>query len=164
MTDGEEKWDDRIEEFHDRPVRTTAKAVSRGWIIVLLVIALVIGTGVILWTGRVATSDIKGQGDAVITKNEARNRINAQENFETLFADIQSADKIVGISAEALAQDPTNTKLSTELMGQKQFCVDLIGKYNAAARKFTQADFRAADLPDVIDETQTETDCKENAR
>lgn len=159
---GEEQWDDRIDEFHDRPVRTSVKAVSRGSIVLATVIVFVALMGAGVWAIRVATSDVKGRGDSEIIKNDARNRIRAQEGFEDKFAGIEAADKNIQITADALKARPGDVKLQTELNGQKMICNDLVGQYDAAARKFTQEEFRAADLPLKIDGTLVTTDCKEN--
>jgi hypothetical protein len=157
-------WEERLDDFEAKPTRTTAKWTVRGWVIVVLVIALAAVTTAVLWGLRVATSDVKGQGDAEIIKNEARNRIRAQEGFEKLYADIQAADRNLTTTASALRAKPTgDLKLETELLGQKHYCAGLVADYNAKARSFTQQDFRAADLPQKIDQsTATEdTDCEE---
>lgn len=153
-------WDEREDDFEYKPVRQTAKGI--GWTGVLVVVALVVfgGIGIVLWLGRVGTSDIKGQGDAEITKNAAANRIRAQEGFLDKWNAIITADKNLTLTAEQLVKNPTSVKLQTELTGQQMVCNDAVGVYNAAAKKFTQQEFKDADLPDKIDETKTETDCK----
>jgi hypothetical protein len=143
-------------------VRATIWGISRGWFIGIVIIALVMMTSAGLWALGVFTSDIKGQGDAEKIKNSASNRIRSQEGFEDLFQEIIAADKNINISAEALELDPNDLRSKVELPGQKQYCNDLVGQYNAKARKFSQEEFRAADLPAQIDETYAQTDCKEN--
>lgn len=157
-------WDEREDDFEYKPVRQSAKGII--WIGVLVVVALIVfgGIGVLLWGTKVGTSDIKGQGDAEITKNEAGNRIRAQEGFLDKFNAIITADKNLTLTAEALKSQPDSVKLQTELTGQKMICNDAVGAYNSAARKFTQQEFRDADLPDKIDETKSETDCKETMK
>lgn len=157
-----DEWDDRVDDFNRKPLRTTAKGISRGWLIVILVIVLVLVTGGLIWFVRVVTSDTKGAGDAQIVKNEAGNRIRAQEGFEDRFQAILTADKNLTATAEALLKDPGNQKLSTELTGQKMVCNDTVGRYNADARKFSKEDFRAADLPAEIDPNDPAMNCKEN--
>lgn len=154
-------WDDREEDFEYKPVRQTAKGI--GWLGVLTVVAIVVfgGIGIAVWGFGVGTSDIKGRGDAEIIKNDARNRIRAQEGFEGMWNAVLTADKNLTLTAEALKGQPDSVKLKTELTGQKMICNDAVGAYNAAARKFTQEEFRAADLPVQIDDTKSETDCKE---
>lgn len=161
-------WDGRAANFEAKPVRTSISASARVAIVLTVVIVLALAIGGLIWGLRVGTSDVKGQGDAVITKNEAGNRIRAQEGFEQKFANIKSADQNINVTAEALKSDPDSLKLKTELLGQKQACNALVGAYNAASRKFTQADFRAADLPFELNvdaaTTMPETDCKENSK
>lgn len=157
-----DEWDERERKFAEKPVRTTMSATFRIWLIVILVVVLGGLTSAGIWFLKVGTSDIKGAGDAEIVKNEAGNRIRAQEGFEKYFQAILAADQTINLTAESLKADPNNLKLKTELMGQKQACVGLVGQYNAKSRSFTQADFRAADLPYEIDTINPQTDCKEN--
>lgn len=157
-------WDGRYDEFSEKPTRTTAKWTARAWVIVGLVLVLALATGAVIWGLQVATSDVKGRGDAEIIKNEARNRIRAQEGFEKLYQDVIAADKNINVTAESLKLDPASVKLKTELGGQKQFCNDLVGRYNAKARSFTQEDFRAADLPPELTGSDPALDCKENVK
>ncbi len=159
------EWDDREIEFEEKPTRTTAKWVVRGWVIVVIVIALGLVTGAVVWGLRVGTSDVKGRGDAEIMKNDARNRIRAQEGFEKLFADLKIADQQLNVTADLLRTKPGgDLKLETELLGQKHFCLGLVSEYNAKARSFSQQDFRDAELPREIDQSAESTDCKETAK
>lgn len=162
-SDRYDPWRDRADSFTERPVRTTIGGVLRGWIILLVIVLLAGLTGIVLWLFGVWSSDIKGQGDAVKIKNEASNRIRAQEGFETLYRDIQAADRFVVITSETLKSTtgPDSSRLRVELNGQRQYCTQLVSQYNAKARKFTQQDFRAADLPPVIDDSDIKTDCNE---
>lgn len=160
--DEDDHWAERRRDFDVKPTRTTAKWTARAWLIVALLVALAVATGAAIWALRVATSDVKGRGDAEIIKNEARNRIRAQEGFEALYQDIIAADKVINTTADALELDPASTRLKTELLGQKQYCVDLTGQYDAKARSFTQEEFRAADLPAQVNSTDPTTDCREN--
>lgn len=161
-------WDDRLDKFEERPVRTAASGAVRTGVVVGVVIAVVVALSALVWGFRVSTSDIKGQGDAEIVKNEVGNRIRAQEGFEQKYASIKSADQNINVTAEALKADPDSAKLKVELLGQKQACNQQVGAYNAASRKFTQAEFRAADLPFELNvdaaTTFPETDCKENSK
>lgn len=149
-------------------MRTAISGTVRTGVVVGVVIAVALVLGGVFWALKVATSDVKGQGDAVIVKNEVANRIRAQEGFEQKFANIRSADQNINLTAEALKAEPSSVKLKTELLGQKQNCNAQVAAYNAASRKFTQADFRAADLPFELNvdaaTTKPETDCKENSK
>jgi hypothetical protein len=160
----DDEWDDRVGRFNRKPVRTAAQAFTQLWIIILLMIVLSGLTGGGIWFFKVVLSDTKGAGDAEIIKNEARNRIRAQEGFEDKFAAIVTADKNLTLTADALAREPSSQKLSVELIGQKMICNDAVGRYNADARKFSKEDFKSADLPDQVDDTDPATDCKENAK
>lgn len=157
-------WDDLADDFERKPTRTTAKWTVRAWLIIGLCVVLAGVLGVAIWAFTVATSDVKGRGDAEIIKYDARNRIRAQEGFEKLFTDIQAADRNLNVTAQALKLKPNgDVKLETELLGQKHYCAGLVAEYDAKARSFTQEDFRAADLPVKIDATDASTDCRENA-
>lgn len=158
-------WDDRIDEFEEKPTRTTIKWTARIWVVVVVIAVLgaVLGGG--FWLLKVATSDVKGQGDAEVVKNEAANRIRAQEGFWVRYEGIVQADRNLNLTAEALRAKPGDLKLETELIGQKMICNDLVGQYNAAAQKFTQREFRDAELPHQIDDTSPPAiDCKENGK
>lgn len=159
--DDDDHWGERERDFDRKPVRQTAKGI--GWAGALTVAAILVfgGIGVIVWAFKVGTSDLKGRGDAEVVKNDARNRIRAQEGFEKLFADVQAADRNLTVTAEALARKPGDLKLETELLGQRHYCAGLVADYDAKARSFSQQDFRAADLPAKIDSTDGTTDCKE---
>lgn len=160
--DGDDHWGERRAEFDRKPTRVAAKWTVRAWLITSLAIALAIVTGVIIWGLRVGASDVKGRGDAEIIKNDARNRIRAQEGFEKLFANIQTADRNLTTTAELLKSKPNgDLKLETELLGQKHHCAGLVAEYDAKARSFTQEDFRAADLPGKISSADPTTDCEE---
>jgi hypothetical protein len=118
-------------------------------------IIAVIGISVGIWYVRVATSDTAGAGNAVINKNNEINRVNAQERFESLYAEIVAADRKIDVAAEA-----TGDTAEANLTGIKNYCLGVVGDYNAEARKFSAADFRAVDLPAQIDNSDPSTDCE----
>lgn len=157
-------WDEREEDLEYKPVRQSTKGIV--WAGVLIGVMMFVGgvLGVLHWGFGVFTSDIKGRGDAEVIKNDARNRIRAQEGFWTRHQGIVQADKNLTLTAEQLAKTPDSGKLQTELTGQKMICNDLVGQYNAASHKFTQQEFRDAELPFEIDSTDPATDCKENSK
>lgn len=158
-------WEDRYDDFEAKPTRAAIKWTTRAWVIVTVVVALGLVLGAGIWALNVGTSDVKGQGDAEIIKNEARNRINAQEDFEKLFAELKAADQRIDVTASALKLKPGgDLKLETELLGQKHYCLGLVSEYNAKARSFSQQDFKAADLPHEIDQAAPETDCEESKK
>lgn len=150
-----EKWYDS-----DNPSKVARGA---GWRIGVAVIAVMIFVGLIgavVWGIGVLTSDVAGQGNAVKKKNDAVNRIAAQEGFEQDYADIKAADQKVAIAKEALDASPDDYTVKVNYTGTRTACVTFVNDYNARARKFTQQDFRAADLPYQIDELDPATDCK----
>lgn len=148
------KWYDS-----DNPSTVVRGATWRAgvWIAVLLLFIGLIGVGV--WGFKVATSDAKGRGDATMTKNSSTNRISAQERFEDLYADIKATDAKIGPAKQAVKTDPSTIN-TTNLAGLVNYCLDVVGDYNAEARKYTSADFRAIDLPAEINGFDTATDCK----
>lgn len=158
-----DRWEDCERKFTERPVRTGIIGSALVWVWVATLIVLVGLISIGLWAFGVFTSDVKGQGDALKIRNEAANRIRAQEGFETLYHDIQASDRIIVISSETLktANGADASRVRTELTGQKQYCTQLVGQYNAKARQFRSEDFRAADLPSEINQLDTRTDCKE---
>lgn len=121
-------------------------------------IALVVGTYVV----AVAVSGPKGVGDAIIKKNSAENWTAAQARFEDLYAGIEAADaKIALAAANVEAAVPDAKTAQQTYTGLVSGCLDLVGDYNADARKFLAEDFRASDLPAQIDGLNPTTDCKE---
>lgn len=127
--------------------------------VLLLVFMLIIGG---LWWGfKVATSDIKGQGDAVRTKNSAVNRIAAQERFEVMYADVKASDQRLDVLAADKAADPADKVAARTYSGAVAYCITVRNEYNAEARKYTAEQFRASDLPASLDSLSSETDCKE---
>ncbi len=129
-------------------------AMSAGWRIALWVIAITLFLGFLsvgTWWFQVATSDIKGQGDATRTVNSGDNRLAQQEFFERTYADIKAADKNLDVPGNEIEQ-----------AGRVLYCNDLVATYNAAARSQRAEKFRAVDLPPQIDTLDPTTDCKEN--
>lgn len=139
---------------------TVARGATWRVVVWVLAIMLVVGlVGVAVWGFRVATSDVKGQGDATITKNSSTNRIAAQERFEDLYADIKATDAKIAPAKQVFKANPTTVN-QTNYTGLVNYCLDVVGDYNAEARKFTSADFRAIDLPAQISDMDESTDCK----
>ncbi len=136
---------------------------SARWIIAIILFIGAITIGI--WFFNVATSDIRGAGDAEQTKNSSTNRIAQQEAFQELYNEILSADKRVDLAKQNLDSgngDPRT--LQTEYSGAQQYCLDVTSDYNAKANSFRAEDFRDTELPARIDATNPTTDCKENVR
>lgn len=130
-----------------------------GWVIAILVIVALIGAA--FWGISVLTSAPKGIGDAVVKKNSSSNWTAAQARFEDMFQDVLATDKKITVAATALALDPDDKTLQANFTGTTNYCISVVGDYNAEARKFLSQEFRAADLPDQIDDRDSATDCKE---
>lgn len=131
--------------------------------IVLLSLASFLGLVLISWAGwaiGVAASGPKGQGDAIKTKNSSQNWTAAQARFEDQHQAIISADEKIAIHEAALAADPKNPTLQTNLTGVTTACISAVADYNAESRKFLSEDFKSADLPYQIDKSDPATDCK----
>ena len=142
----------------------SAVARSVGWraaVGVLGILALVAVIGAVWWGVKVATSDVKGQGDALQTKNSGTNRIRAQEEFVQTYQDVLAADQRVDVMWKAAQANPTTVN-TTNYTGAVNFCIQAVADYNALSEKYTSADYRPADLPAQIDSLHPATDCKES--
>lgn len=127
--------------------------LSARWIVAIIAFVLLIGG--VVWGVTVLLAPVKGEGDKRIIKHDATNMIAAQERFEDLYQDILSTDRKIQVAKEAKGDTAV-----TNLQGLQSYCLGVVGEYNAAARKYTQEDFRSVDLPKEIDNTNTEMDCK----
>lgn len=153
------KWYDS-----DNPSTVVRGATWRGMIWVFIIVVFFGLLGAVLWGFGVLASPIKGQGDAFKTKESGTNRISAQERFEDLYADLIATDRKLDAAADALMADKESQIARTNYDGLTNYCLDLVGDYNAEARKYTSADFKAIDLPDQIDNLNPATDCLANTK
>ena len=135
-----------------------------GWWVLIVIVAIALTAGI--WGLQVATSGVKGQGDAQIQKNSAENWIKAQARFEQNYAEVKAADVKITNTYKMWQDDPTDKTAKQTYTGLQSYCLSVVAAYNADARSYLSEDFRSADLPDQI---QTEgpsankaTDCKEN--
>lgn len=147
---------DEWREF-DRDSRRAGTRIGL-WTILVLLFCLVIG--VLFWGFRVATSDVKGKGDSVIIKNDAKNRIAAQEAYVAAYNEVKRADRQLDILAAA-QKDSAAAK--TRYTGGVSYCMSVVADYNALGDKYRSADFIPQGYPIVIDDTDPATDCQENA-
>lgn len=131
-----------------------------GWWLIMILVACAVG--VAIWGISVAVSGVKGQGDAQIQKNSAPNWTQAQADFERTYASIKAQDKNITIAWGELQADPKSQVKQINYSGLVRNCNDTVANYNAKAREFLAKDFRSADLPQQIDDTDPSTDCKEN--
>lgn len=132
------------------------------WIIVFVVMAAVL-TG-IGWGIKVATSDVKGAGDATVKINSGENRIASQEAFEELYTKIQAYDKNLDQAARDKAEHPGDDFFATNYSGIVKMCNDAVQQYNADARKVSRAKWLTKDLPFEIDQGDIRFDCKETGK
>lgn len=130
----------------------------------LAVVAVIALIAVGIWLIKVQTAGVRGEGNAIQSREAAPNRIEAQEQFHQRYQEILAADRNIGAAKIALDAEPANPNRKTEYQGLVTFCNDLVGRYNADARAFTREQFRDADLPAQIDLINPETDCKEPTR
>lgn len=147
----------------DNPTRVARGASWRGaiWVLALVLFFGLVGAGT--WAVKVGVSDVKGRGDVVRKTNDADNRIFAQQKFEDRYQDILASDRKLDQAAADKAADPKG-EAATRYTGLVNYCLSEVGRYNADARKITQAPFLAADLPVQIDTTNAATDCKESSK
>lgn len=159
------------QKFENNPIRTSLWVVTG---IFLFLLVLIWSITAVVFGLRVATAGIVGRGEAHIIKESAPNRIIQQAGFEQKFADIQKFDVQVKEAGAAIADwDKANAGkpdnaigtlaqqrkyLVDVLTGLKQQCQTTVANYNADARKYLAADFRAADLPESI---SLDKHCKE---
>jgi hypothetical protein len=145
----------------DNPTKVARGAAWRVGVFVLIFIGFFALISVLIWGFRVVTSDVKGQGNAVIIKNDAVNRIAQQERFEQLFADVKAADLKIAVAAAAVTLNPLDKTAQQTYTGTINFCIQISADYDALARKYSAEDFRSVDLPEQIDRFDSSTDCKE---
>lgn len=137
-----------LERDDRREVRKGAFYVLR-WVLAIILVVTLIGWA--LWALGVATSDIRGRGEAVKTKHSSTNRIAAQERFEDMAADITAANQRIATTAAAAKANPDDYTARVNATGAITYCQQAVAQYNAEARKYTAAQFRAADLPASFD-------------
>lgn len=132
------------------------------WVVAVIILVVVVSAA--LWAAGVFSAGTKGAGEAHKTNQSAPNRIAKQELFESLYADIQTADKRIDTMAAALKLAPVNTEAQVRYTGAVTYCQQIVGQYNAEARKFSSFDWRDNQLPSSIDQTKPEFDCKETGK
>ena len=145
------------------PTTVVRGATWRGWIWVISAVVMVALISGGIWAFKVATSEVRGAGDATIEINSGKNQIQSQELFEEMYAKILEYDKNLDVAAAALARTPSSFN-QTNYDGLAMTCNAAVEQYDAEARKVGSAKWRAADLPYEIDTASPETDCKENVR
>lgn len=153
-------WRDDIREGN-------AIARSISWRAAIWIVATIIGIGAIgggIWAVKVATSDVRGAGDATRITNDGRNRINAQEWFHGQYAQIRTADRNLDQAARIAAAKPGDDIAQTNYTGLMNRCVEMVNNYNAEAMKMSRGKWLDPALPFQIDNNDATTDCKENTK
>lgn len=117
----------------------------------------------ITWGIKVATSEVKGAGDATVKINSGDNRIAAQETFEKLYAQIQAYDKNLDQAAADKAAHAGDAWYAENYSGLVMQCNNAVFQYNADARSVSRAKWLSEDLPYEIDQKDPRFDCKENS-
>ena len=108
----------------------------------------------------------KGQLEAREQIQSGDNRIQKQELFETLFADVEAYDDQINVTAQTLTQSEASGNQKDIsfyrqiLNGQMNQCIDATQQYNAEARFVSAEQFRSVDLPPEIPSTYVDYDCK----
>lgn len=111
------------------------------------VLVLVFG----IYALTVALSGPKGQGDAIIKKNSAQNWTQAQQDFERIYADVESTKSKIILADEAAKSDPMDQVKYTNAEGLKSYCLSQVADYNAKSRSYLTEDFKSIDLPAKLD-------------
>jgi hypothetical protein len=131
--------------------------------IVWTIIAVFVGAILLSWAAfavSVATSGPKGIGDGIKQKNSASNWIAAQKEFHNRYEEIIALDKDLTGHRAALDADPDNKILQTNVMGVTSRCNGAVADYNADSASYLMEEFKSAELPYRIDESDPATDCK----
>lgn len=136
----------RVMRTRDRGVSTALTCLA----VATVAIVVIVGA----WLLSVALSDPVGRGEAVKEKNTSTNRIFAQQRFEQLNADVDATRAKITAAEKVRASSP---EAETRYQGLVSYCASVVADYNAAARSYTQQDFRAADLPASLNPT---ADCE----
>lgn len=127
------------------------------WIAIAFIFFALLGGGI--WGFKVLTSDVKGKGNSVIIKNDARNRIQAQEEYVRLMNEVKRADRQLDILSQMQKDSPL---ANTRYVGGVSYCMSVVSDYNALGDKYRSADFIPPGYPKVISDLDPTTDCKEN--
>jgi hypothetical protein len=139
-----------------------AVRATRRWIIGGVVGLLLLSAGG--WALGVALSGPHGRGEQIKQINRAENRTFAQEQFHQLLQDIKGYDQQIGVQQAALeahtAQDGERDRLAQVVAGLKTQCISTTQQYNAEAQKISKRQFLDAGLPEQINSSDPETDCK----
>ncbi len=133
--------------------KEAAKGIGTGAIYVIVIGVVLAIIGGVFFTMNVLLAPAKGAGGVIIKNNSAENRIEKQEEFEKLFATVETNKSLVGQHTKNVAANPDDKTAKQTLLGVQSACVASVEKYNAEARKVTSMDWKAADLPESLTQT-----------
>jgi hypothetical protein len=137
-----------------------AKGIAWGWLLLIVVIVIAVVTSAGMWIFGVATSGIKGQGDAVKINNSAENWTAKQAFFHEKYEAVKVADQKIGMYAKTAAANPTDRTAATNLEGMTSQCLNYVAEYNAESAKVLSRDWKDPELPTTINTSNPATDCK----
>lgn len=143
----------------DTGTMSAAKLIA----ICVAVVVVIIGVPLAIWSFRVATSDIKGQGDSTIQVNDANNRLAQERVFNELYTGIQAKDANIQGLADRAAKDPTSDKAQEDFAGTQMICRSDVAKYNSMVSAPQSAKWLPAGLPSVLGQDPA-TDCEPNVK
>lgn len=126
------------------------------WIGVFVLVCAVIG--VTTWYFKVATSAVKGAGDATVQVNSAANRLQAQDKYNKLYTGIQAADANLDTFADTYRLSPTEKNL-TDLSGATAICRKNVADYNQMATNALTKQWIPVEMPSMVG-SDPATDCK----
>lgn len=135
------------------------KGIGAGWLLVIILGVIGVITSAIFWGIGVATSGVKGQGDAIKINNSAENWTAKQAFFEDKYQAAITADAKIALFQKAVDANPKDRTAQDNLTGITSQCMNYVAEYNAESNKFLSQDWKSADLPTKLGLTPN-TDCK----
>lgn len=144
------------------PTDQQAWSAGKKWLIFGFIGVLLLSVGG--WALGVALSGPAGRGEQIKQINRAENRTFAQEQFVQLLNDVKAYDQQIGVQQAALdahqAAGTERDRLAQVVAGLKTQCISTTQQYNAEAGKISKRQFLEANLPEQINSSDPETDCK----
>jgi len=131
----------------DNPTTVVRGFSWRAGVWIALAVIFFAALGGLIWVLGVASSPVKGAGDAFKQQQSGTNRIAQQAFFEDTYADFESTVAKIQPAKDALKRDKDNPLLQEQLTGTINYCLDVVADYNAQSRKYLAADFKSIDLP-----------------
>ena len=152
--------DDDFDDVRDELKRSGRLGIRWYFVVVGVIVITVAAIAIGNWLFNTGTSDIKGRGDAARIKNEGQNRVDQQAKFQQIYNAIQRLDLQIGDAKVAWDASPDDAVLRTNYLGFVNQCRSATSEYDTLARTYTAQEFRDADLPEQIDQSDPQFDCK----